>query len=51
VKKGEPIFTIYADRSWRLQRALEEARRLMPIAVEGMLIDRVPGSHWRTPMH
>ncbi|MDO9539273.1 MAG: AMP phosphorylase [Methanocalculus sp.] len=51
VKKGDPIFTIYANRSWRLQKALEEARRLMPIAVEGMLIDRVPGNHWRSPMH
>jgi AMP phosphorylase len=51
VKKGEPIFTIYADRGWRLQKALEDGRRLMPIAVEGMLIDRVPGNRWRTPMH
>jgi AMP phosphorylase len=51
VKKGDPIFTIYADRGWRLQKALEDARRLMPIAVEGMLIDRVPGNRWRIPMH
>jgi len=51
VKKGDPIFTIHADRGWRLQKALEEGRRLMPVVVEGMLIDRVPGNHWRTPMH
>jgi AMP phosphorylase len=42
VEKGEPIFTIYAERSWRLQSAVEDGRRLMPILVEGMLLDRVP---------
>jgi AMP phosphorylase len=42
VEKGEPIFTIYADRVWRLQKATEEGRRLMPVLVEGMLLDRVP---------
>ncbi|MDK2975259.1 MAG: phosphorylase [Methanofollis sp.] len=46
VRTGEPIFTVYADRKWRLQRAIEEGRRLMPVVVEGMLIDRVPGRHW-----
>ena len=44
VKEGEPLFTIYADRSWRLQSAIEEGRRLMPIVVEGMLLDRVPST-------
>ncbi len=42
VQEGEPIFTIYADRSWHLQKAIEEGRRLMPVMVEGMLLDRVP---------
>ncbi len=42
VKAGQPLFTIYADRSWRLQNAIEEGRRLMPVMVEGMLLDRVP---------
>ncbi|HOT03746.1 MAG TPA: AMP phosphorylase [Methanolinea sp.] len=42
VEKGQPIFTIYADRNWRLQKALEEGRQLMPVVVEGMLLDRVP---------
>ena len=42
IKVGEPLFTIYADRSWRLQNAIEEGRRLMPVLVEGMLLDRVP---------
>ncbi|MDD1695915.1 MAG: AMP phosphorylase [Methanoregula sp.] len=44
IKSGEPLFTLYADRSWRLQNAIEEGRRLMPILVEGMLLDRVPSS-------
>jgi len=46
VRVGEPIFTVYADRKWRLQKALEVGRQLMPVVVEGMLLDRVPGRHW-----
>lgn len=46
VEKGEAIFTIYADRGWRLDKAVETARQLMPIIVEGMLIDRVPSGYW-----
>lgn len=42
VKTGDPLFTIFADRNWRLQNAVEEGRRLMPVIVEGMLLDRVP---------
>jgi AMP phosphorylase len=42
VKEGDPLFTIYAERGWRLQKAVEEGRRLMPVVVEGMLLDRVP---------
>jgi AMP phosphorylase len=41
IKAGEPLFTIYAERSWRLQKAIEDGRHLMPILVEGMLLDRV----------
>src|SRR5512136_1233091 len=44
VKAGQPLFTIYADRSWRLQQAIEEGRRLMPVLVEGMLLDRLPST-------
>ena len=44
VKAGEPLFTLYAERNWRLQNAIEEGRRLMPILVEGMLLDRVPSN-------
>jgi AMP phosphorylase len=42
IKAGEPLFTIYAERSWRLQKAIEDGRHLMPIIVEGMLLDRIP---------
>jgi len=42
VKTGDPLFTIYAERTWRLQKAIEEGRRLMPVLVEGMLLDRIP---------
>jgi AMP phosphorylase len=44
VKIGDPLFTLYADRNWRLQKAIEEGRRLMPVLVEGMLLDRIPSS-------
>lgn len=42
LSRGDPIFTIYADRKWRLEKAVEIARTLRPVMVEGMLIDRVP---------
>ncbi|MBP2133723.1 AMP phosphorylase [Methanomicrobium sp. W14] len=47
VEKGEPIYTIYADRKWRLEKAIEQARQLMPVFVEGMLIDKIPSGYWR----
>lgn len=43
LNRGDPIFTLYAERKWRLEKALETARTLRPVMVEGMLIDRVPG--------
>lgn len=42
MSKGDPIFTLYADRKWRLDNAIEIARTLRPVVVEGMLMDRVP---------
>ena len=41
VEKGETIYTIYADKEWRLGKALAEARKYMPVAVEGMLLERI----------
>jgi AMP phosphorylase len=42
IKAGDPLFTVYADRGWRLQKTIEAGRHLMPVVVEGMLLDRVP---------
>lgn len=42
VRKGETIYTIYSGSQEHLERALEEARRLYPVVVEGMLLDRIP---------
>ncbi len=46
VRKGDPIFTIYAEREWRLERAIEVGRTLMPVLVEGMVLERVPPERW-----
>ncbi|MDO5845912.1 MAG: AMP phosphorylase [Methanocorpusculum sp.] len=40
-KKGETLLTIYAEKEWRLTQAIELARRLRPVNIEGMLISRV----------
>ncbi|VVB56016.1 AMP phosphorylase [uncultured archaeon] len=41
VKKGEPLITIFADKSWKLTNALKTAEKDYPIIVEGMLLERV----------
>ncbi len=41
VKRGEPLLTIYAERGWRLTRAIEEARTAHHVLVEGMLLERI----------
>ena len=46
VRKGDPIFTIYADREWRLERTIEVGRTLMPVLVEGMVLERIPPERW-----
>ncbi|MFZ2471265.1 MAG: AMP phosphorylase [Methanothrix sp.] len=42
VKKGEPLITICSSSNWQLDCAVKEANRLMPIVVEGMLLERYP---------
>lgn len=42
VKKGDPLFTIYAEKDWKLQNAVETARGDFPIIVSGMILDRYP---------
>jgi AMP phosphorylase len=46
VRKGDPIFSIYAEREWRLERAIEVGRTLMPVVVEGMILERIPRERW-----
>ncbi|MDN7026171.1 AMP phosphorylase [Methanoculleus sp. FWC-SCC1] len=46
VRQGDPILTFYADRAWRLQSAIEAARTLMPVVVEGMILERLPSERW-----
>ncbi|RXE55740.1 thymidine phosphorylase [Methanoculleus taiwanensis] len=46
VEKGDPILTLYADRAWRLQSAIEVARTLMPVVVEGMILEHIPSGRW-----
>ncbi|MFP4169823.1 MAG: AMP phosphorylase [Methanomassiliicoccales archaeon] len=42
VEKGEPLFTIHADNDAKLKRAVEAARRLDPVLIEGMVLSKMP---------
>ncbi len=42
VEKGEVLLTIHADNEAKLERAVLEARRLQPVAIEGMILNRIP---------
>jgi AMP phosphorylase len=42
VKKGEPLFTLCSSTEWDLSSAAKDAKRQMPIVVEGMLLERYP---------
>jgi AMP phosphorylase len=42
VKKGEPLFTLCSSSEWDLSSAAKDAKRQMPIVVEGMLLERYP---------
>ncbi|AEH24173.1 AMP phosphorylase [Pyrococcus yayanosii] len=41
VKEGDPLFTIHAESETRLDRAIVLARRLDPIKIEGMVLQRI----------
>ncbi len=43
VELGDTLFTIYADNEAKLQRAVDTAKRLQPLTIEGMLITKIPG--------
>ncbi|MEM2979182.1 MAG: thymidine phosphorylase, partial [Methanomassiliicoccales archaeon] len=42
VDVGETLFTIYAENEAKLEQAIGLARRLEPMAIEGMVLARVP---------
>jgi len=42
VKKGEPLITICSSSDWEVEAAAKDAKRQMPIVVEGMLLERYP---------
>ena len=42
VKKDEPLITICSSSEWDLDHAVKDAKRAMPIVVEGMLLERYP---------
>ena len=42
VKKGEVLFRIYAEKEWKLDKAIETAMREPPVIVSGMILDRYP---------
>jgi len=41
VKKGEPLITIFSEKSWKLTSAMKNAEKNYPIIVEGMLLERI----------
>ncbi|NOZ76648.1 MAG: AMP phosphorylase [Euryarchaeota archaeon] len=42
VKKGDPVFEIYAESEYKLEQAVKLANQLQPIELEGMLLERIP---------
>lgn len=42
VKKGDVLFRIYAEKEWKLDKAIEIAMREPPIIVSGMILERYP---------
>ncbi len=42
VKKGEVLFRIYAEKEWKLDKAIEIAIREPPVIVSGMILERIP---------
>ncbi len=40
VKAGEPVITIYAEKDWKLNRAIDLTAEEPPVIVSGMIIER-----------
>lgn len=45
VGAGEPIITIYAEKEWKLTRAIDLAMEEPPIVVSGMILERYHQYH------
>jgi AMP phosphorylase len=41
VREGDPLFTIHAESEVRLDQAIIQARRMEPIRIEGMVLQRI----------
>ncbi|MCS7121535.1 MAG: AMP phosphorylase [Archaeoglobaceae archaeon] len=41
VKRGDPIITIYSEKDWKLDKAVEVARKEKPIIISGMVLEVV----------
>ncbi len=39
VKAGDPLITIYAEKEWKLDAAIEIAMRENPVVVSGMVLE------------
>jgi AMP phosphorylase len=46
VKAGDPLITIYAEKEWKLDNAVEIANRRQAIAVSGLIIEKYPFGRW-----
>ena len=42
VKAGDVLFTIYAEKEWKLEQAIELATIDPPVVVSGMILERYP---------
>jgi AMP phosphorylase len=45
VEKGEILYTIVADNERKLQTASATAQQLLPIKIEGMILQKIPSFH------
>ncbi len=42
VRAGDKLFTIYAEKEWKLDKAIEIAMREPPLIVSGMILEKYP---------
>ncbi len=42
VKVGDDLITIYAEKDWKLDNAIEVAQREQPVLVSGMILEKYP---------